>query len=68
MRSSRLVPLLAGVAALAPLPATAQAPLRTASATIDSTTMAGLRWRQVGPANMGGRVTDVEGIPSPSKT
>ena len=27
-----------------------------------------LRWRQIGPTNMGGRVTDVEGVPSPSKT
>ena len=27
-----------------------------------------LRWRNIGPANMGGRVADVEGIPSPSKT
>ena len=26
------------------------------------------RWRSVGPVNMGGRVTDVEGIPGPSKT
>lgn len=26
------------------------------------------RWRSVGPANMSGRVTDIEGIPSPSKT
>jgi photosystem II stability/assembly factor-like uncharacterized protein len=26
------------------------------------------RWRQIGPTNMGGRVTDVEGLPSPSKT
>ncbi|MDE2984210.1 MAG: hypothetical protein OXU69_05845 [Gemmatimonadota bacterium] len=26
------------------------------------------RWRSVGPVNMGGRVTDVEGLPSPSKT
>ncbi len=26
------------------------------------------RWRSIGPSNMGGRVTDVEGIPSPSKT
>ena len=25
-------------------------------------------WRSVGPSNMGGRVTDVEGLPSPSKT
>lgn len=27
-----------------------------------------LRWRSIGPANMSGRVTDVEGLPSPSKT
>jgi photosystem II stability/assembly factor-like uncharacterized protein len=26
------------------------------------------RWRSIGPTNMGGRVTDVEGLPSPSKT
>ena len=26
------------------------------------------RWRSIGPVNMGGRITDVEGIPSPSKT
>ena len=25
-------------------------------------------WRSVGPTNMGGRVTDVEGLPSPSRT
>jgi len=30
--------------------------------------LAALRWRPVGPANMAGRVTDIEGIPSPSKT
>lgn len=27
-----------------------------------------MTWRSVGPANMSGRVTDVEGLPSPSKT
>ncbi len=27
-----------------------------------------LEWRSIGPANMSGRVTDVEGLPSPSKT
>jgi len=27
-----------------------------------------LEWRRIGPANMQGRVTDVEGIPSPSRT
>src|SRR5690606_4781609 len=25
-------------------------------------------WRSIGPANMSGRITDVEGIPSPSRT
>ncbi len=44
----------------------ASAQLPTAS--IDSTLLAGFRWRSIGPANMSGRVTDVEGIPSPSRT
>ncbi|MHB1313093.1 MAG: WD40/YVTN/BNR-like repeat-containing protein, partial [Gemmatimonadaceae bacterium] len=35
---------------------------------IDSTTVAGLRWRNVGPANFMGRLADVVGIPGPSKT
>ncbi len=35
---------------------------------LDSTWLAGFTWRSIGPANMAGRVTDVEGIPSPSKT
>ncbi|MFQ5690652.1 MAG: WD40/YVTN/BNR-like repeat-containing protein [Gemmatimonadota bacterium] len=34
----------------------------------DSAFMAGFRWRSVGPANVDGRVTDIEGVPSPSKT
>ncbi|MDH3458562.1 MAG: hypothetical protein OER90_17110, partial [Gemmatimonadota bacterium] len=34
----------------------------------DSTLWPAFRWRSIGPANMAGRVTDVEGIPSPSKT
>lgn len=36
--------------------------------TIDPSVIGGLRWRNIGPANMSGRITDVEGIPSPSKT
>ncbi len=36
--------------------------------TLDSTLLAGFRWRNIGPANMGGRVSSVVGIPSPSKT
>ena len=35
---------------------------------LDSITLAGFRWRSVGPANMMGRVSSVAGIPSPSKT
>ena len=34
---------------------------------LDSTTLAGFRWRAIGPANMGGRVTDVEGVPGNPK-
>ncbi|MBI1968197.1 MAG: hypothetical protein HYS40_09415 [Gemmatimonadetes bacterium] len=30
---------------------------------LDSTLLAALRWRSIGPANMAGRITDVEGIP-----
>src|SRR5258708_31202081 len=36
--------------------------------TLDSTLLAGFRWRNVGPANMMGRVSSVVGIPGPSKT
>ena len=35
---------------------------------LDSTTIAGFRWRNVGPANTMGRISDVVGIPSLSKT
>src|SRR3989440_10937128 len=34
---------------------------------LDSATLAGFRWRSIGPANMGGRVTDVQGVPGNSK-
>jgi hypothetical protein len=34
---------------------------------LDSTTLAGFRWRAIGPANMSGRVTDVEGVPGNPK-
>ena len=35
---------------------------------LDEDVMEAFRWRSIGPANMSGRVTDVEGLPSPSKT
>jgi photosystem II stability/assembly factor-like uncharacterized protein len=53
-----LVPLLL---AAAPLAAQVPQPL-------DSAFLAGMRWRNIGPANMSGRVTDIEGLPSPSRT
>ena len=35
---------------------------------LDSATLASFRWRNIGPADMGGRIADIAGIPSPSKT
>ncbi len=39
-----------------------------AAQSIDSATVAGMRWRAIGPANFMGRLSDAQGIPSPSKT
>jgi photosystem II stability/assembly factor-like uncharacterized protein len=36
--------------------------------TLDEDWLEAMSWRSIGPANMSGRITDVEGIPSPSKT
>ena len=47
-------------------PALLQAQVPTAR--VDSALIAGLRWRNVGPANMSGRIADIEGLPSPSRT
>lgn len=64
MRPLRLASLLACAAGvLAPYAAHAQSPAR-----LDSATLAGFRWRSIGPATMGGRIADVAGIPSPSRT
>jgi hypothetical protein len=38
------------------------------AAPLDSATLASFTWRNIGPANMGGRIADIVGIPSPSKT
>ncbi len=35
---------------------------------VDSATIAGMKWRNLGPANFMGRLSDVVGIPGPSKT
>ena len=53
---------LALVVALIGLATSAQAQ------TLDSATVAGMRWRTIGPANFEGRTSDVVGIPGPSKT
>ena len=37
------------------------------STPLDSTTLSGFRWRAIGPANMGGRVTDIEAVPGNPK-
>src|SRR5438045_7310592 len=61
MHRLRLVSFLAG-RALTSVAISAEAQ------TLDSLTLAGFRWRTVGPANFEGRVADIAGIPSPSKT
>ena len=64
MTRAHLLPIAATLFAVA---AHAQGPSAKAFE-LDSTTIAGFRWRNVGPANTMGRVSDVTGIPSPSKT
>ncbi|HEX7020741.1 MAG TPA: hypothetical protein VF159_12050 [Gemmatimonadaceae bacterium] len=62
MQRSRALTLVAGAVGLMAMasPASAQQ--------LDSATVAGFKWRTVGPANFMGRVSDVQGIPGPSKT
>jgi hypothetical protein len=55
--------LTVSVAAISPPTIQAPAPFE-----LDSLTIAGFRWRNIGPANMQGRIADVVGLPSPSKT
>lgn len=57
--------VLGAAALVAALPMQAQ---QAAHAPPDSAALAAFRWRNIGPANMGGRITDVEGIPYPSRT
>jgi len=60
MRTISILPVLAATA-LAGSAALAQ----SARPPLDSATVAGFRWRTVGPANFEGRVADVVGIPNP---
>ncbi|HEX3927243.1 MAG TPA: glycosyl hydrolase, partial [Gemmatimonadales bacterium] len=43
-------------------------PLLSQSRVLDSAALAPFRWRNVGPANTMGRIADIVGIPSPSRT
>src|SRR5206468_11757072 len=61
MRAHPVLPALAGALLCA---GTLSAQLTTP---LDSATLAGFRWRSIGPANMGGRVTDIEGVPGNPK-
>ncbi|MHB1297620.1 MAG: WD40/YVTN/BNR-like repeat-containing protein [Gemmatimonadaceae bacterium] len=60
MSLNRFLTVCTGVAAIMATSVGAQ--------TVDQAVIDGLRWRNVGPANMSGRIADVEGLPSPSKT
>ncbi len=62
---SRGALLALGLLTLHPL---ASASAQSAVQAIDSATLAGMKWRNVGPGNFMGRLSDVVGIPSPSKT
>ncbi|AMW05880.1 WD40/YVTN/BNR-like repeat-containing protein [Gemmatimonas phototrophica] len=67
MSLSRIIPRLAAVTGGLVLQSTLLTSSLSAQA-LDSATVAGMRWRTVGPANFMGRLSDVVGIPSPSKT
>ncbi|HEX9563800.1 MAG TPA: hypothetical protein VF981_07505 [Gemmatimonadaceae bacterium] len=43
-------------------------PASLSAQAIDSLTLAGMRWRNVGPATFEGRIADITGIPFPSRT
>ena len=63
MRLHRFLAVCTSLAALAALVAS-----NASAQAVDQTVIDGLRWRSIGPANMSGRIADVEGLPSPSKT
>jgi photosystem II stability/assembly factor-like uncharacterized protein len=42
------------------------APLLAQDAALDEAFLEGFRWRSIGPANMSGRITDIEGVPGTS--
>ena len=71
MHRSPVRPILARTLSLAILATGLAAPVPAAAqltGQIPDDVWESFVWRSVGPTNMGGRVTDVEGLPSPSKT
>jgi len=62
MQRFRVLTALAGAATLVAISTPASAQM------LDSSFVAGFPWRAVGPSNFNGRVSDVQGIPGPSKT
>jgi photosystem II stability/assembly factor-like uncharacterized protein len=54
--------------ALLALAASAALPTVGSSQILDSTATVNMKWRNIGPANFMGRLSDVVGIPGPSKT
>jgi hypothetical protein len=69
LSTARRLTLATALAAPFGAPLAAQAVTGTISSTPpDTSLLSAFRWRPIGPANMGGRITDVEGIPAPSKT
>ncbi len=70
-RTTRFSLLTLGVASLSAslsAPAIAQGPSAPSDSAAAAQAISALRWRNIGPANMAGRIVDVEGIPSPSRT
>ncbi len=59
---------ITSLAALAILAFTAPALRAQLTQPLSDDMMEQFKWRSIGPSNMMGRVTDVEGLPSPSKT
>jgi hypothetical protein len=69
MRSARSW-LVAGLAVLLAVPLHGQ-PVGRGAAPAEpllESVLGALEWRSIGPANMSGRITDIEGLPSPSRT
>jgi photosystem II stability/assembly factor-like uncharacterized protein len=59
---TRIIPVIAALALVGPASLVAQTPGSLGDLASD------FAWRSIGPVNTSGRVSDVEGIPSPSKT